>query len=174
MWALKHHQLRITDLDEHLSINRIWEMRLSVSCQCKSNLTLINLESVFACVCANEAASLILDWVIPLLQLIKEFKQNALHLALKHVFLLQYVGSLDVPRPNSRMEIVAAMRRIRVSSSDTFTHWHRLWVLSNHYWLAHSSCFLRHVFCSVRLSCEKKQLVPLYLSHTLQSLQVCA
>lgn len=28
---------------------------------------------------------------------------------------LQYVGSLDVPRPNSRMEIVAAMRRIRVS-----------------------------------------------------------
>ena len=26
----------------------------------------------------------------------------------------QYVGSLDVPRPNSRMEIVAAMRRIRV------------------------------------------------------------
>lgn len=27
---------------------------------------------------------------------------------------LQYVGSLDVPRPNSRMEIVAAMRRIRV------------------------------------------------------------
>lgn len=28
--------------------------------------------------------------------------------------LSQYVGSLDVPRPNSRMEIVAAMRRIRV------------------------------------------------------------
>lgn len=28
---------------------------------------------------------------------------------------LQYVGSLDVPRPNSRVEIVAAMRRIRVS-----------------------------------------------------------
>lgn len=27
----------------------------------------------------------------------------------------QYVGSLDVPRPNSRVEIVAAMRRIRVS-----------------------------------------------------------
>lgn len=31
-------------------------------------------------------------------------------------FVLQYIGSLDVPRPNSRMEIVAAMRRIRVSS----------------------------------------------------------
>uniref|UniRef100_A0A8C7XVB5 Carboxyl-terminal PDZ ligand of neuronal nitric oxide synthase protein n=1 Tax=Oryzias sinensis TaxID=183150 RepID=A0A8C7XVB5_9TELE len=29
------------------------------------------------------------------------------------VCLAQYVGSLDVPRPNSRMEIVAAMRRIR-------------------------------------------------------------
>lgn len=28
---------------------------------------------------------------------------------------LQYIGSLDVPRPNSRVEIVTAMRRIRVS-----------------------------------------------------------
>ncbi|KAM7336469.1 hypothetical protein ACRRTK_004962 [Alexandromys fortis] len=28
----------------------------------------------------------------------------------------QYVGSLDVPRPNSRVEIVAAMRRIRMST----------------------------------------------------------
>lgn len=27
----------------------------------------------------------------------------------------QYIGSLDVARPNSRVEIVAAMRRIRVS-----------------------------------------------------------
>ena len=31
-------------------------------------------------------------------------------------FSLQYIGSLDVPRPNNRMEIVAAMRRIRVST----------------------------------------------------------
>ncbi len=62
------NQLRITDLDKHLRINRIWETRLRVSCQCKSKLALINLESVFACVCANEAASLILDSVIPLLQ----------------------------------------------------------------------------------------------------------
>lgn len=30
-------------------------------------------------------------------------------------FFLQYIGSLDVPRPNNRMEIVAAMRRIRAS-----------------------------------------------------------
>ncbi|KAB0391966.1 hypothetical protein E2I00_014551, partial [Balaenoptera physalus] len=30
-----------------------------------------------------------------------------------------YVGSLDVPRPNSRVEIVAAMRRIRVESTKT-------------------------------------------------------
>ncbi|KAI4548720.1 hypothetical protein MG293_001050 [Ovis ammon polii] len=29
-----------------------------------------------------------------------------------------YVGSLDVPRPNSRVEIVAAMRRIRVQASS--------------------------------------------------------
>ena len=29
--------------------------------------------------------------------------------------MFQYIGSLDVPRPNSRVEIVAAMRRIRVS-----------------------------------------------------------
>lgn len=28
----------------------------------------------------------------------------------------QYIGSLDVPRPNSRVEIVTAMRRIRVSA----------------------------------------------------------
>lgn len=28
-------------------------------------------------------------------------------------FEAKYVGSLDVPRPNSRVEIVAAMRRIR-------------------------------------------------------------
>ena len=27
----------------------------------------------------------------------------------------QYIGTLDVPRPSSRVEIVAAMRRIRVS-----------------------------------------------------------
>lgn len=33
-------------------------------------------------------------------------------------FLAQYIGSLDVPRPNNRMEIVAAMRRIRVSSQQ--------------------------------------------------------
>lgn len=31
----------------------------------------------------------------------------------------QYVGSLDVPRPNSRMEIVAAMRRIRVNTMSS-------------------------------------------------------
>lgn len=86
---------------------------------------LINLESVFMCVCANEAASLILDRLIPLLHLLSEFKQNTLHLTFKHV-IFQYVGSLDVPRPNSRMEIVAAMRRIRVSLSDTFSHRHRL------------------------------------------------
>lgn len=30
-------------------------------------------------------------------------------------FYLQYIGMLDVPRPTSRVEIVAAMRRIRVS-----------------------------------------------------------
>ncbi|XP_039591998.1 carboxyl-terminal PDZ ligand of neuronal nitric oxide synthase protein-like [Polypterus senegalus] len=29
-------------------------------------------------------------------------------------FEAKYIGSLDVPRPNSRVEIVAAMRRIRV------------------------------------------------------------
>ncbi|XP_060040377.1 carboxyl-terminal PDZ ligand of neuronal nitric oxide synthase protein-like [Erinaceus europaeus] len=33
-------------------------------------------------------------------------------------FEAKYVGSLDVPRPNSRVEIVAAMRRIRVSAKD--------------------------------------------------------
>lgn len=38
---------------------------------------------------------------------------------------LQYIGSLDVPRPNNRMEIVAAMRRIRVSSL-TFIYLKRL------------------------------------------------
>ncbi|EFX83300.1 hypothetical protein DAPPUDRAFT_28707, partial [Daphnia pulex] len=32
------------------------------------------------------------------------------------VFQAKYIGSLDVPRPNNRMEIVAAMRRIRASS----------------------------------------------------------
>lgn len=31
------------------------------------------------------------------------------------IFHFQYIGSLDVARPNSRVEIVAAMRRIRVS-----------------------------------------------------------
>lgn len=35
---------------------------------------------------------------------------------LTSLFSPQYVGSLDVPRPNSRVEIVAAMRRIRVSA----------------------------------------------------------
>lgn len=35
-----------------------------------------------------------------------------------HCCILQYIGSLDVPRPNSRVEIVAAMRRIRVSSAE--------------------------------------------------------
>lgn len=33
---------------------------------------------------------------------------------------LQYIGSLEVGRPSSRMEIVAAMRRIRVRSSKGF------------------------------------------------------
>jgi hypothetical protein len=33
-------------------------------------------------------------------------------------FCLQYVGTLDVPRPTSRVEIVAAMRRIRVSGDS--------------------------------------------------------
>lgn len=35
-----------------------------------------------------------------------------------HYCVFQYIGSLDVPRPNSRVEIVAAMRRIRVSSEE--------------------------------------------------------
>ena len=39
----------------------------------------------------------------------------SLYLTIVFCFVLQYIGSLDVPRPNSRMEIVAAMRRIRVS-----------------------------------------------------------
>lgn len=29
----------------------------------------------------------------------------------------QYIGTMDVPRPTSRVEIVAAMRRVRVSTS---------------------------------------------------------
>lgn len=29
--------------------------------------------------------------------------------------LFQYIGTMDVPRPSSRVEIVAAMRKIRVS-----------------------------------------------------------
>lgn len=33
----------------------------------------------------------------------------------------QYIGSLDVPRPSSRVEIVAAMRRIRVTIFSYFT-----------------------------------------------------
>uniref|UniRef100_A0A3P9I7A9 Carboxyl-terminal PDZ ligand of neuronal nitric oxide synthase protein n=1 Tax=Oryzias latipes TaxID=8090 RepID=A0A3P9I7A9_ORYLA len=37
----------------------------------------------------------------------EEAYQHGIH------FQAKYVGSLDVPRPNSRMEIVAAMRRIR-------------------------------------------------------------
>lgn len=39
--------------------------------------------------------------------------------ALQAAFLFQYIGMLDVPRPTSRVEIVAAMRRIRVSSVNT-------------------------------------------------------
>jgi len=38
-------------------------------------------------------------------------------------FWLQYIGTLDVPRPTSRVEIVAAMRRIRVSGE-----WWECWV----------------------------------------------
>lgn len=40
-----------------------------------------------------------------------------IHAYSQHFFfaLLQYVGTLDVPRPQNRLEIVAAMRRIRVS-----------------------------------------------------------
>ncbi|TWW66374.1 PDZ ligand of neuronal nitric oxide synthase protein C-terminal [Takifugu flavidus] len=37
----------------------------------------------------------------------EEAYQHGIH------FQAKYVGTLDVPRPNSRMEIVAAMRRIR-------------------------------------------------------------
>lgn len=40
---------------------------------------------------------------------------NLFSLSICVFFPPQYVGSLDVPRPNSRVEIVAAMRRIRVS-----------------------------------------------------------
>ncbi|XP_044530796.1 carboxyl-terminal PDZ ligand of neuronal nitric oxide synthase protein-like [Gracilinanus agilis] len=37
-------------------------------------------------------------------------------------FEAKYIGSLDVPRPNSRVEIVAAMRRIRVSTMEKSGH----------------------------------------------------
>uniref|UniRef100_A0A4W5P415 Uncharacterized protein n=1 Tax=Hucho hucho TaxID=62062 RepID=A0A4W5P415_9TELE len=40
----------------------------------------------------------------------EEAYQHGIH------FQAKYVGSLDVPRPNSRVEIVAAMRRIRRST----------------------------------------------------------
>ncbi|CAB1332355.1 unnamed protein product [Coregonus sp. 'balchen'] len=43
----------------------------------------------------------------------EEAYQHGIH------FQAKYVGSLDVPRPNSRMEIVAAMRRIRPTLSST-------------------------------------------------------
>uniref|UniRef100_H3CS30 PID domain-containing protein n=1 Tax=Tetraodon nigroviridis TaxID=99883 RepID=H3CS30_TETNG len=36
-------------------------------------------------------------------------------------FEAKYIGSLDVTRPSSRVEIVAAMRRIRVSSHFSLT-----------------------------------------------------
>ena len=35
----------------------------------------------------------------------------------------QYIGTLDVPRPSSRVEIVAAMRRIRVSCLTCLAKW---------------------------------------------------
>nr|XP_046146258.1 carboxyl-terminal PDZ ligand of neuronal nitric oxide synthase protein-like [Oncorhynchus gorbuscha] len=43
----------------------------------------------------------------------EEAYQHGIH------FQAKYVGSLDVPRPNSRMEIVAAMRRIRVRHTSS-------------------------------------------------------
>ncbi|XP_023840227.1 carboxyl-terminal PDZ ligand of neuronal nitric oxide synthase protein [Salvelinus sp. IW2-2015] len=43
----------------------------------------------------------------------EEAYQHGIH------FQAKYVGSLDVPRPNSRMEIVAAMRRIRAYNDNT-------------------------------------------------------
>lgn len=42
-----------------------------------------------------------------------------------HCSVFQYIGSLDVPRPNSRVEIVAAMRRIRVSSKELTAPWNK-------------------------------------------------
>lgn len=44
---------------------------------------------------------------------------------ISHCSVFQYIGSLDVPRPNSRVEIVAAMRRIRVSSKELNPTWNK-------------------------------------------------
>ena len=44
-------------------------------------------------------------------------KKQSLTFLLHLIILFQYIGSLDVPRPNNRMEIVAAMRRIRVKNN---------------------------------------------------------
>ena len=44
-------------------------------------------------------------------------KKKSLTVLLILIILFQYIGSLDVPRPNNRMEIVAAMRRIRVKNN---------------------------------------------------------
>lgn len=33
--------------------------------------------------------------------------------------LFQFIGSMEVPRPTSRVEIVAAMRKIRVSTRNS-------------------------------------------------------
>lgn len=38
------------------------------------------------------------------------------------ICVFQYIGTLDVPRPSSRVEIVAAMRRIRVSMQEWSKH----------------------------------------------------
>lgn len=43
---------------------------------------------------------------------------------IKVTFLLQYIGTMDVPRPTSRVEIVAAMRRVRVSMLMTLHYVH--------------------------------------------------
>ena len=40
------------------------------------------------------------------------------------VFVFQYIGTLDVPRPSSRVEIVAAMRKIRVRQQEEGIHVH--------------------------------------------------
>ena len=93
----------------------LWFLLTSFKFEIATNFPFGHTASILKTSCTQDKMS-----PTPIMSWCCMFSRNMCHnqslcLSFFYILYFQYIGTLDVPRPSSRVEIVAAMRRIRVS-----------------------------------------------------------